>query len=847
VKGLPLLQRFSWRHAARHPWQVALAVLGIALGVAVVTAIDLTGASARRAMDLATDSVVGRTTHQIVGGSQGVAEQHYVALRRSGVVDAIAPVIDAGVRLSGNEGGRLRILGVDPVAEAPFRNFAGLSSDGPDALALMSEPGAVWLSAPAAGRLAVGPGETVAVSAQGRSFDLNVQAVLDGAAQAAALRGIELAVMDIASAQELLGMAGRLSRMDLVLSADRVAAVAAMLPPGLALVEAQSQREAQSRLTRAFQTNLQALSLMALLVGLFLIYNSQTFLVVQRRAQFGMLRALGVSRRQLATLVLTEAAILGAVGAVLGLAIGYTLAQVLLGLVIRTINDLYFTLSVGTVALDGMLLSKAAVLGILGSLAAALWPAREAARVSPRTALSRADLEVRAGRGAGTALWAGLALIAAGGVLLGLDLGGLPAAFAGLFLVVLGMAALMPAALVGVSRSAARIALVRRSPGMRLAFQGVEAALSRTGVAAAALMVAVATTVGVGVMVTSFRASVADWLDSFLRADYYVSVAGQAVEGAEPVLDIAVVRRLAALPDVRHVSHVRQVDLLGPRGEEPVAVFGLNPEARGGFRFLAKEDGGDLWQRFENRDTVFVTESYAYHHALDVGDGLSLRTPNGLVEFAVLAVYRDYGSDRGHLTLSRSTYDRHWRDPGVTGIGIYTGTGFDLRTLRAALAELVGEDAELDLVSSTRVRQASLEVFDRTFTITQVLRWLAGIIAFIGVLGALLAIQLERTRELGVLKAVGVTAGQLRAIVLGETALVGGVAGLLAAPAGLVIAGLLVHVINRRSFGWSMALDIDVSILAGGFLMGLTAALLAGIYPAARMARIQPAEALRTE
>lgn len=197
--------------------------------------------------------------------------------------------------------------------------------------------------------------------------------------------------------------------------------------------------------------------------------------------------------------------------------------------------------------------------------------------------------------------------------------------------------------------------------------------------------------------------------------------------------------------------------------------------------------------------------------------------------------------------MSRATYDRHWDDTRVTGIGVYVDRGSDVQALRALLAEVSGEEGYLELVSSARVREASLEVFDRTFTITQVLRWLAGFIAFIGVLGALLAIQLERTRELGVLKAVGVTGGQIRAIVFGETALVGGVAGLVAAPAGLVLAGLLVHVINRRSFGWSMALDIDPGILAGGVFMGLTAALLAGIYPAARMAHIQPAEALRTE
>ncbi|MCC7413542.1 MAG: ABC transporter permease [Gammaproteobacteria bacterium] len=838
----PALLSASRRFAARHPWQVALAVLGIALGVAVVAAIDLTRASARRAFDDATVAVTGRSTHQIVGGPRGLAETQYLRLRRAGALRQAAPVIEASVTIGNGDAQRVRLLGVDPLVEPPLRGR--WSGGGAQTLALLARPGTALVSRSLAGRLGLGPGAMLAVVLDGRVEHLEMLDLFDPGAREGALATVELVVVDIATAQELLAMAGRISRIDLVLEdAAAVARVRALLDAGAALVPAAARQRATASMTRAFHTNLAALSLLALLVGMFLVYNSQTFLVLQRRPQLGILRALGVRRRELAQLVLVEAGVLGVLGTALGLLLGYALAQGLLGLVDRTVNDLYYTASIRRLAFDAGLVGKDVLLGVAGSLAAAAVPALEAMRVAPRLALSRADVEWRSHRLARLGATLGAACWLAGAGTFALPGHALLPGFAGLFLVIVGCVLVTPLLTVAGVAILARVPVIRRHPGRRLAVRGVAGSLSRTGVAIAALMLAVATTIGIGIMVASFRHAVADWLGTLLRADYYVTAGDTPATIPLARSDAAAIARV---PGVAAVSHVRRVHLESETGGDDLHAYQLTDAARRGFRLRTVDRADTFWQRFESGDTVMVSEPYAYHRNVGVGARIVLRTDTGARTFTVGAVYQDYASERGSVAMSRATYDRYWRDDGVSGIGVYADPAFDLQQLRAAL-RVLPHAAGIELHANRDIRARSLAVFDRTFTITEVLRVLAGVIAFIGVVGALLAIELERARELAVLKALGLTAGEIRRLVLGETALIGTAAGLIAMPVGVAIAALLVYVINRRSFGWSMALEIDPGILAGGFALALAAALLAGLYPARRMARTQPAAVLRGE
>lgn len=877
---MKLLDRSVLRDLAGHPWQLVLAVLGIALGVAVVVGIDLANASATRAFDLATESIAGRATHQVTGGPTGLDETLYRDLVLDGSLDqvALAPVVEGFV--TGFEAGHevpgtsinvdnidqsinispelpgtpvtLRLLGVDIFAEAPFRPYLqGLGGGGADGSLgpFMTRPGAVVATIETARDLAVVPGDRLEVDVEGTRRSLELVAVLEPGDERSvrALQG--LLVADVATAQEVLGRVGRLDRIDVLVPEEgreeMLTRLRAVLPDGTTVGPAAARSQALGAMTRAFRLNLTALSLLALVCGMFLIYNTVTFSAVRRRTQVGVLRALGASRREIFRQVLIEAFGLGVAGTALGLGLGVLLAQGLTGLVTRTINDLFFVVSVRGVAVPPTVLLRAGALGLLATVGAALPPAFEATAAPPRSVLSRADLESRSRRSSRRGVWIGLALGLLGLVLLAAPGRSLIVAFGGLFGVIVGCAFLAPAATVGLMGLLARPA--RHLLGIlgSMAVRGVEANLSRTGVAIAALTIAVSVTVGVGVMISSFRATVVAWLELSLPADVYVSppaVAGRSV-GAS--IDPEVVEAVRATSGIARVNILRSAEIDASDG--PLLVIALDLDARGRGAFdLVEGDPDDAWPAVLE-GAVLVSEPYAYRRRVGVGDTVELATDRGRRELPVAGVYLDYGAHQGAVLFDLDVYRSLWDDPGVSGVSAFASPGVEPDDLVAELRRATGGIQRLQIRSNRALTETSLAIFDRTFQVTEVLRLLAGLVAAIGVLAALLALQLERSRELAVLRANGMTPGQVWKLVTAQSGLMGLAAGLLSLPVGLVLAAVMIYVINRRSFGWTLQMTVPPEVLVQAVLLALVAALVAGLYPAWVMARTPPALALREE
>ena len=314
-------------------------------------------------------------------------------------------------------------------------------------------------------------------------------------------------------------------------------------------------------MTRAFRLNLYALSLLALVVGMFLIYNITSFSVIRRRRLIGLLRAIGVTRREVFALICTEALLIGLVGTGLGLLFGVLLGEELTRLVTRTINDLYFVLEVRSVPLLPQTLAKAILLGIGATLAAAVPPALEATGAPPRAVLSRSVIEARRRKNVPLAALAGVLAMGAGGVLLLVEAVGINGSFAGLFAVIIGYALLIPGAIVLLSRAFRPVLAAATRRPRQMAARGVVVSLSRTGVATAALVVAVSATIGVGIMVGSFRLTVERWLESWLRADIYVTTVGTGTGRNKPPLDPAVVERLSRVAGAEKFSLTRRVSI----------------------------------------------------------------------------------------------------------------------------------------------------------------------------------------------------------------------------------------------------------------------------------------------
>jgi len=925
---LPLLWRASLRQMLRRPGQMTLAIVGVALGVAVVVAVDLASRSAGRAFELSTDAVTGRATHEVVGGPEGLPESLFPRLVLA-TGAAAAPVVEDYVTLPAQPGRPARplhLLGIDPFSEGPLRPYLSVGRAGGaegaggtgrargtngtggtgglgggdgvasanDISPLLLRPGTCLLAAATAAELGLRAGDRFEVRVGGRARELELAGVIQSAAAAAAgaaagSRGTggeadalaDLLVMDIAAAQELLARPGRLDRIDLRLEpADRAgtAAVSALLPPGAQLLPAPRHGSDLLAMTRAFRVNLTALSLLALLCGAFLIYNTMTFAVVQRRPLLGMLRALGVTRGQVMALVMGEAAAVAAVGTGAGLLAGVLLGRGLLRLVTQTINDLYFAVSVRGLDLSPASFLAGAAIGIGATLAAALAPALEATLTPPRAVLSRSLLEARLRQALPRATALGGLLLLAGGVLLALPApppvrgapptgGGLALGFAGLAAVIVGCALLAPAATAGLMR------LLRPPLGRllgvrgRLAAGGVTASLSRTAVAVAALMVAVSVTVGIGVMIDSFRRTLVAWLERSLQADLYVSApAGYGGFVGAPIAP-ELAARAAAVPGVAAVHPIRRVELHTASG--PLRLLAADADRRRFAAFELREgNAGDVWRRVAEGGEAMVSEPFSRRWGVHLGALLRLPTAAGERAFRVAGVFDDYTSDLGLVLISRRTYLRCWHDPRLSGFSIDLerpppsgGAAGDraaartIRLLRQAL-DVQGEppattggapSGPLIIRSNRDLKRLSLEIFDRTFLITGVLRLLAGLVAAIGVLSALTALQLERTREIGVLRATGLTPGQVWQLVTAQTGLMGLAAGLLSLPVGLVVSAIMVYVVNRRSFGWTIHLEVAPVLLLEALLLAVGAALAAGLVPAWRMARISPALALREE
>lgn len=837
-----IVQRAQLRFLRARPWQTVASIVGIGLGVAVVVAIDMVNTSAERGFEIANDVVGGGATHRILGGPGGIDEALYRRLRVEEGIAQAAPVVEGWVQLAGAERRWMRLLGIDPFAGAGFGQR--LAEFDVDAVALLRTTGGVLLSDASASALGLAAGAATDVIAGGQRHGLSVLDVLAVGDSPAGGGLTATFVADIATAQIVLGMGGRLSHIDLVVAdVEQVQRLERLLPAPVRMVTAGSRGNAQRQMTRAFQINLTALSLLALLVGMFLIYNTMTFSVVQRRAQLGIFRALGVTRAEVFAAILLEALLIGVVASALGVALGAVLAQGLLRFVARTINDLYFQLEVTRATLQTLTLAKALAVGILASAAAACLPAFEATRAPPRQALSRSALEQAARGGSRAAAIAGVSMAAGGIALLAMPGAGLLLGFLCLFLLILGYALLVPLCTVAFVRAATRLTGAVLGLVGRMAARGVAAALSRTGVAVAALTVAVAATVGIGVMIGSFRVSVQQWLAAYLRADVYLSLPATAAGAG---LEARFLEELRALPGVADVALGRWAELEGEN--ERLQLFALDVRRRGFEGFQLKQGSVDaVWEAFQGGEAVIVSEPFAHHHRLRVGDTLPLPTVHGRRSFPVAGVYVDYGSDRGVVTMSRSTYLANWRDPVITAASLYLEDDARADAVIEQILSMGHLPEGLRLRSVGALRAASLEVFDRTFTVTAVLRVVAVVVAAVGILAALMAIQLERAREAAVLRVVGLAPRELWRLILAETGLMGTAAGLLAAPLGVGMAYVLVAVINRRSFGWTMAFSVDISILLESLLLAIGAALLAGLYPAWRMTRAWPAAGLRAE
>jgi putative ABC transport system permease protein len=529
------------------------------------------------------------------------------------------------------------------------------------------------------------------------------------------------------------------------------------------------------------------------------------------------------------------------------LVLGVLLGQGAVQMVTHTINDLFFVVNVRGIQIPASSLVKGGLAGFFASILAAAPPALEAASVPPRLALSRVELESKAQSAVSLVASLGIFAALAGAVILSIPTRNLIISFSGTFAVIMGLAMLTPVVTVTLMRLLAPA--LGKLFGLlgRLAPRNVIRSQSRTAMAVAALMIAVSVTIGVQVMIASFRTTVAIWLEQTLRGDVYISAQGLSATRLDTPLDPQVISLVQAHPLTESSIAIRVVTVESEHGPVELVAASMERPMDARLFLAAQGDPEQAWQMMRE-GAILLSEPLANRLGISApGGSLVLLTPQGWQSFPIAGIYADYASTRGTVRMSLDVYRHLWSDVRLNGVVLFLAPDADIDAVTADLRARLTHFSKIQVNPSGALRKEALVVFDRTFAITTAMQLVTTLVAFIGILSSLLALQLEKAREMGILRALGLTVAEMRRLTLWETGLLGASAGLLALPTGYILAWILIFIINQRSFGWTLQMHADPVPFVQAFLLAVSAALLAALYPAWRLGRMQAAEALRGE
>lgn len=838
--GAVLLFRLIVRPMARDRARALLTLSAVALGVAVIVAVDLAGEASMGSFRSSLESLQGSASYEItqVGG---IPEAAYGDLARFEEPLAFSPRIEGFALLPGI-GVEVPLFGVDLVGDTTLGEMAGRPR--PDTAGFLDVP-SVWVSA----SLGVSVGDTLPVAAGDRRMDLEVQGVVEPSGVGAG----PFLLVDIALAQRLLARTGRLDRIYVHTprgdGRDWTARLAAVLPPAAAVLPAGTRTDDNRRMLRAFRWNLRMMSYTTILVGAFLIYNTVTAYVVRRRQQIGIARAVGASRAMVRAAFLIEGAVFGAVGAVAGLVLGRLLAVGAVEAVGGTVSSLYVSSTPGEIAFSAGTVATGLAAGVGMSLLSAWWPAREAAGVAPTEAMARARLDYRVRTASRRSAVAALVLVALAVAscfvppVNRIPFGGYLAPI----LLAAACAAVSPRLSALALAAAGRLLAAPLGVIASVAARGLAASLGRTSVIVTAMAVAIGLVVSMGVTVGSFRETVADWLESRLKADFYVSPVADGARGAASTMSEAVAARLEAVPGVMDVGRFRTYPV---RYDGSPATLGLADvdlyRRHSGIDFFDGPAPEAIWRALEAGEGVIASELFSYRHGVGPGDTIRLALGTGPVALAVAGVFHDYSGERQLLIADRRALLAHLPDPRLSSAGVYLEPGADFEEVRAALARAVsGRGVE---VTPTRaLREQAIRIFDRTFTITYALEAIAILVAILGMAEALLNLVYDRRSELALLRMHGASLAQVRRLVLVQAGLLGVLASLMGLALGAASSQVLLRVIHKQSFGWSLPLHWPWEFFAAVLGAIIVASVAAGLYPARVGSRLNPVEVLRAD
>ncbi|BCA56220.1 putative ABC transporter, permease component [Nitrospira sp. KM1] len=867
----PHLQVLIRAHVRERPVRVLLSVVGVALGVLASTAIGTANVEVLRSFERSVAAVAGPAALEIVGHDLGIDEKEITRIRRSGGVVAASPLVEESVVvLSGDHRGEvLQVFGLDLLSEAGGGRLQVDEDSREQVIDDLMAPDTVYVGRSLAHAWNLQVGSILEAGAGTQNLRLRVAGLIHGKEGRESLWD-RVAVMDIAVAQLAFDSIGRIDRIDLVVEPDHpiddvAATIRSTLPPHL-IVQRPSQRTAQvENMIRSFQLNLTVLSWVGLLVGTFLIYNTMAFAVTQRRKEIGIYRALGMTQRRVSMLFIIEGGLLGLLGGMLGGIGGVWLSQTLISLVSRTITDLYVPLESVTTTqwldvrslltvINGM--GFGAVVAMLGALA----PSIEAGRTVAARALAPGDYEQTQQLRSRMFVAVGLILFVLSGLCSFMGpVGGLPLfGYLATLCLLAAFASFSPLCIQALGRRTALRDGASTNGDVKLRVIATEHAArhpGRNAVTVSALMVGLAIMIGVVVMVRSFRETVEVWVNETVMADLIVAppswLQGKQIGHASRALPISWLPVLSGLEGVDAVDTYRDVQVMAQGQSAMLVSRDLRLHARRSRYLLLQGDSSAALNRAAETGGVLVSEVLANRLRLKTGENITITTPRGPKIVPIEGVFYDYATDGGKMVMDRSLYRQLWEDDLVTVFAVYLASdaaGESVRrTIVRTFADMKGAVAPPIVIKNKELRQEILEIFDRTFLLTYVLELIAVLVAVLGIVNTLVTSVLERRRELATLQAIGASTKQVERLVLWEAVYLGLIGAGLGVGGGLAMAWILIAVINKQSFGWTIHMTVPVGLLVQAVTLAVSAAWIAGYFPARWAARQSLVDGLRDE
>jgi putative ABC transport system permease protein len=858
-----LLEAVSLPRLREHRLRTTLSVFGVALGVAMLIAVIIVNGSVVRGVSATVQDLAGKTDLQMSAGSAGFAEALLDEVRATAGVARAVPSMQqtVSVRDKKARGERLLVLGVDMLSDddAYFRDYGSseVAAIRADPLVFLNATNNILLSRSFAKRWGYQLHDRIALVTSSGVQDFEIWGFVsdDGVGRAF---GGAVGVMYYQAMQAAFARGQNIDRIDIAVSADHSADSVAQtlntkLGPGFIVERPANKGERVGRMLSGVRAGLTISSLIALLVGAFLIHNTMAISVVQRKREIGILRALGTRQRELVALVTLEGTLLGAVSSLVGIALGMLLSKLLLIATTEALNRTYVEIGVTQVELSGRVMGFGFVLGTVAATVASAIPARRAAKQRTAETLRTANLVEVVGldRGIGRRDVAAVACLLAAWpltsvpVAFGMAIGAIAAAT----LLLAGCALFLP-------RLVQLVELAIRSVGQRwlsvearLASDNLPRDIGRTSITAGALMSGVALVVGFGAFTQSFTSSLTSWIGQALPGDIFItqSAPSAGTSSRNMPMDPGFYAKLSALPEIAYISRTRIVD--APfRGQNIKLVardLVLFEKERSHFDLLQGNQHGMLDKL--RAGEALVSENFARHFAVGVGDAIELGTQTGTHKLIVAGIQVNYTSDVGSLLISRERYISLFHDDRVDTFELILRDPKQVLEVRSKIFASVGADHDLNVLTSGEFRGMLMKTTEGIFGLVRALELVALIVAVLGIVNAQFANVLDRRRELAVLRALGMLRRQLSRLVVFEAALVGAVGTLAGILLGLMFGHLLLAHINLVQTGWHFPYQVSWRAIGEVLVLTIPAAALAGLYPAFAAARMHITEGLESE